>query len=63
MSTKVLVLIMFTTGALLLMGVMEARPNGAPTAACESMTPGHGATPQSNDNSPYITIPLLVNLL
>ncbi len=62
MSTKVLVLIMFTTGALL-MGVMEARPNGAPTAACESMTPGHGATPQSNDNSPYITVPLLVSIL
>ncbi|KAF4525484.1 hypothetical protein B566_EDAN002342 [Ephemera danica] len=38
---------------LLFVGLVRARSDGAPTAACESMTPQHGVGAQ-NDTSPYI---------
>lgn len=40
---------------------IHGSPSGAPTAACESMTPGHGYDAQSN-SSPFNTeIPAGVN--
>ena len=32
---------------------IHANPNGAPQAACPTMTPAHGQTPQPLEESPF----------
>ena len=43
----------------LIMAVLDvgASPDGAPTSACETMLPGHGADPQIEADLPFNTTP------
>ena len=38
----------------LVAGLTNAFPSGAPTSACSSMTPSHGATQQPNDGNLFV---------
>ena len=38
----------------IVVSVVRAFPNGVPSLACNSMVPGHGLRPQSNENSQIV---------
>ena len=51
----------FLVVVVMLAGAVVAMPDGAPSAACKTMTPQHGRDPQSS-LSPYTTKPSKVRL-